>query len=355
MTPSLRGGSISLGYLWKTYTFNRTPFSDIIFISPASSLSFNTMEYQDYYKILGVSRDATADEIKKSYRKLARKYHPDVSSEPNAEEKFKQVKEAYEVLKDVEKRKAYDAIGSGWKQGQGFTPPPGWESRPGGEGVRPEFREGFSDFFESLFGGLGQEARWTRQEFKQRGQDQHSRVTVSLEEAFNGSTRLLTLQEPIVDYQTGQVTSKTRQLRIKIPAGVTEGQQIRLQGQGLPGIGGAPNGDLYLEIHLAPHSLFTVEGKDVYLNLPVTPWEAALGAKVSIPTLGGSVDLTLPPGSQTGQKLRLKGRGLPGGTPGDQYVLIKIYIPEPKNDQQKELYQQMAEQMPFDPRKELLG
>lgn len=321
-----------------------------------SSAIIGGMEYQDYYKILGVARNATPDEIKKSYRKLARKYHPDVSSEPNAEEKFKQVKEAYEVLKDPEKRKAYDAMGANWKQGQGFTPPPGWEFRPEGGATHQEFRESdFSDFFESLFGGLGRGRGWTQREFKQRGQDQHSRVTIGLEEAFNGSTRMLNLQSPHIDPQTGQVTYQTRTIRVKIPPGVTEGQQIRLQGQGAPGMGGAPNGDLYLEIHLEPHRLYTAEGKDIYLNLPVTPWEAALGAKVSVPTLGGIVDLTLPAGSQTGQKLRLKGRGLPGKPSGDQYILLKIYIPEPKNDQQKQLYRQMAEQMQFDPRKELLG
>ena len=314
------------------------------------------MEYQNYYKILGVSRDATVNEIKKSYRKLARKYHPDVSRDPNAEEKFKQVKEAYEVLKDPEKRKSYDTIGSGWKQGQGFTPPSGWKFHPSDiEGMQPEFQEGFSEFFESLFGGrLGRGAYWKRhereQQREQRGQDQHSRVTISLEEAYNGVTRLITLQE---SSQVGQVISKRRQLRVKINAGVTENQQIRLQGQGAPGVGGGPNGDLYLEIHLAPHPLFTVEGKDIYLNLPVTPWEAALGSKVSIPTLRGSVDLTIPSGSQTGQKLRLKGQGLSGKTPGDQYVLIKIYTPEPKNDQQRELYRQMAKQIPFNPRKAL--
>lgn len=312
------------------------------------------MEYQNYYTILGLPRDATVNEIKKSYRKLARRYHPDVSKDPNAEEKFKQVKEAYEVLKDPEKRKSYDTLDPGCKQGQGFTPPSEWAFHPSGtEGVQPEFQEDFSEFFSSLFGGrLRRSASWKRHEFKQRGQDQHSRVTISLEESFSGVTRLITLQESSA-YQAGQVTSKRRQLRVKIHAGVTENQQIRLRGQGAPGVGGGPHGDLYLEIHLAPHPLFTVEGKDIYLNLPVTPWEAALGSKVSIPTLRGPVDLTIPPGSQTGQKLRLKGRGLSGKTPGDQYVLIKIYTPEPKNDKQRELYRQMAEQIPFNPRKEL--
>ncbi|AKQ33655.1 DnaJ C-terminal domain-containing protein [Candidatus Coxiella mudrowiae] len=313
------------------------------------------MEYQDYYKILGISRSATADEIKKRYRQLARKYHPDVSKEPNAEEKFKQVKEAYQVLKDPEKRKAYDAMGAGWKQGEDFTPPPGWEFHPRSEASYQEFRQGdFSDFFETLFGVLGAGRRWTRSEFSQRGQDQHSRVTINLEEAFRGTTRTLTFQEPTLNPQTDQVNYTTRTLRVKIPAGVTQGQQIRLQGQGSPGIGGAPNGDLYLEIHLQPHQLYTIEGKNIYLNLPVTPWEAALGSKITVPTLGGAVDLTLPLGSQTGKKLRLKGRGFPGKPPGDQYVFLNIYIPEPKTDQQKQLYQKMSELMHFNPRKELL-
>ncbi|MFW0078998.1 MAG: DnaJ C-terminal domain-containing protein [Coxiella endosymbiont of Haemaphysalis qinghaiensis] len=314
------------------------------------------MEYQDYYKILGISRSATADKIKKRYRQLARKYHPDVSKEVNAEEKFKQVKEAYEVLKDPEKRKAYDAIGSECKQGQGFTPPSGWEFRPQDKTSYQEFRKGnFSDFFETLFGGWGDRGRkWTRTRFSQRAQDQHSRIAISLEEAFYGTTRTLTLQEPTLDQKTGQVNYKTRTLRIKIPAGVTQGQQIRLQGQDSSGIGGAPNGDLYLQIYLKAHQFYTVEGRNIYLNLPVTPWEAALGTKITVPTLGGAVELTLPSGSQTGRKLRLKGRGLPGQPPGDQYVLLNIYIPEPKTHQQKQLYQKMSELMHFNPRKELL-
>lgn len=315
------------------------------------------MEYQDYYKILGVTRNATPEEIKKSYRRLARKYHPDVSTEKNAEDKFKQVKEAYEVLKDPEKRKLYDQMGPNWKQGQGFTPPPGWERQQAHEGAHYQTFEGgdFSDFFESLFGGMGGRGRGAHHTARQRGQDQHAKVNVSLEEAYHGAVRELTLQEPQLDPQTGQVTYKTRTLRVKIPAGVTANQQIRLQGQGTPGINGGPNGDLYLEVQIAPHAHYTLEGKDIYLNLPITPWEAALGGKVSVPTLGGVVELSIPAGSQTGQKLRLKGRGLPAHPAGDQYVLLKIYIPEPKNEQQKQLYRQMADQMHFDPRKELLA
>lgn len=302
------------------------------------------MEYQDYYKILGVSRDATPDDIKKSYRKLARKYHPDVSREANAEEKFKQVKEAYEVLKDPKKRKAYDSIGADYNQGQGFQPPPGWTFRQD-QRRRSEFNEkDFSDFFETLFGGLGRtRERPPHPEFRERGQDQHATLELTLDEAFHGTTRLLNLQDP----------SQTRQVRVKIPAGVIENQHIRLRGQGSPGFGGAPSGDLYLTVHLKPHPVYTVENKDIYLNLPLTPWEAALGSKIEVPTLGGNITLTVPPASQTGQKLRLKERGLPGTPPGDQYVLLKIYIPEPTDDRQKELYRQMEKEMKFNPRHEL--
>ena len=330
-------------------------FSRISILRFQKALLLKLMEYQDYYKILGILRSATANEIKKRYRQLARKYHPDVSKEADAEEKFKQVREAYEVLKDPEKRKAYDAIGAEWKQGEGFTPPPSWEFHPQDGASYQEFRQGnFSDFFETLFAGWDDRGkRWTRAKFSQR-QDQHSRIAISLEEAFHGTTRTLTLQEPTLDPKTGQINYKIRTLRVKIPAGVTQGQQIRLQSQNSPGIGDAPNGDLYLEIYLQVHQFYTVEGKDIYLNLPVTPWEAALGTKITVPTLGGDVDLTLPLGSQTGQKLRLKGRGLPGQPPGDQYVLLNIYIPEPKTNQQKQLYQQMSELMHFNPRKELL-
>ena len=309
------------------------------------------MEYKDYYKTLGVNKDASADEIKKQYRRLARKYHPDVSKEANAEEKFKEVKEAYEVLKDTEKRQAYDQLGAQPQGAGGFQPPPGWTFNQGGDSSAGA--ADFSDFFENLF-GRGQARQGQRRGFKQRGQDLHSKIQVTLEEAFKGGQRVLNLQEPVIDPQTHQQYMQTRQLNVKIPAGVTAGQQIRLKGQGGKGMGGA-DGDLYLEINIAPHKHYTINGKDVNLNLPVTPWEAALGGKVKVPTLAGTVDLNIPAGSQTGQKMRLRGRGLPGKTAGDQYVILKIYIPEPKNDQQRELYQQMSEQMQFNPREGLLA
>jgi curved DNA-binding protein len=318
------------------------------------------MEYKDYYKILGLDRTASAEEIKKSYRKLARKYHPDVSKEPNAEEKFKEMKEAYEVLKDPEKRAAYDQMGAHWKEGQSFRPPPGWEFRGqanSGEDFSDSFESGgFSDFFENLF-GRGADARMHgfRQAQQRTGADQHSKITVPLEEAYHGAERTLTLQSSELDPQTGQVQTKTKHLKVKIPAGTISGQQIRLRGQGGKGLGGGKNGDLYLEVRLAPHSFYTMEGRDVYLSLPITPWEAALGARISVPTLAGKVELTIPKNSQTGQKMRLKGRGFPGHPAGDQYVVLKTYVPEAVTEQQRELYKKMSEEMPFDPRHKLFS
>ena len=312
------------------------------------------MDYKDYYKILDVKKDASADDIKKTYRRLARKYHPDVSKEENAEEKFKEVKEAYEVLKDPEKRKAYDQLGSAYQHGEGFTPPPGWEyPHAGGAGPDVHFETGdFSDFFENIFGGHARHKRY-QQEFKARGQDQTAKIAVTLEEAFHGATQQIQLQSPRINPQTGQVELKTRNLKVQIPPGITNGQQLRLTGQGEPGIGGGPNGDLYVEVNIAPHPNFTLQGKDIYLNLPVTPWEAALGAKVTVPTLGGNVDLTIPANSQTGQKLRLKGRGMPGLNKGSQYVVLKVFIPEPTSPEQRKLYEQMQQQMAFNPRANL--
>ncbi len=314
------------------------------------------MEYQDYYKILGVNKNASAEDIKKQYRRLARKYHPDVSKEKDAEAKFKQSKEAYEVLKDPEKRKAYDQMGSRWQSGQDFTPPPDWKSKQRREAwqEQPMDESGFSEFFENLFGqGASFQDHQRSSRHRERGADQHSKIAITLEEAFNGTHRIIQLQEPEFNSTTGAMNYKTRSLDIKIPAGVTNGQQIRLSGQGSSGMGGGPKGDLYLEIQIDDHALFTLKGRDLYLNLPITPWEAALGAKVEAPTLAGSVQLTIPAGSQSGAKLRLKGRGLLNNPPGDQYVILTITIPKPQNEQQKELYRQMAEIMPYNPRQQL--
>ena len=312
------------------------------------------MEYKDYYKIMGVKKDATQDEIKRSYRKLARKYHPDVSKEANAEAKFKEVGEAYEVLKDPEKRAAYDQLGSDWKAGQDFHPPPGWDAgfefSQGGEGG-PDLG-GFSDFFESLYGrgfhAAGSRAQGSRG-FRMRGEDHHAKVMVDLEDSFNGATRSITLQVSGLD-ESGRVVTRPRTLNVRIPKGIRRGQQIRLAGQGGSGHGGAEAGDLYLEVDFNPRSHYSVEGADVYLDLPLAPWEAALGATVKVPTPSGAVDLKIPSGSQAGKKLRLKGRGIPSRQPGDLYVVLQIVLPPAKNDKQKQIYENMKQEFLFNPR-----
>src|SRR5882672_9092779 len=253
------------------------------------------MEFKDYYTIMGVARDATQDEIKRSYRKLARKYHPDVSKEKDAEAKFKEVGEAYEVLKDAEKRAAYDQLGANWKAGQEFRPPPDWDA--GFEFSGGEFTGGdatdFSDFFESLFGrGFGG-ARGGRGAFQAQGQDRHAKVLIDLEDAYTGATRSISLRVPEIDAQ-GRVSTRDHTLNVTIPRGIRAGQHLRLAGQGAPGIGQGKAGDLFLEVEFAPHSRYRVEERDVYLDLPVAPWEAALGASVKVPTPGGTVELKIP-------------------------------------------------------------
>ena len=290
------------------------------------------MEYKDYYQIMGVGREAAADDIKRAYRRLARKFHPDVSKEKDAEARFKEIGEAYEVLRDPEKRAAYDALGTR-KPGEDFRPPPDWESDYGGR-VDPSAH---SDFFEQMFGGLGR----GRGTFRSRGFDTAGHVEITLEEAFRGTDRRLSLQRLGVD-ERGRPQPATQQLNVRIPAGVVDGQQIRVAAQGQPGVGGGPAGDLFLEVRLLPHRWFRAEGRDVSLDLPVTPWEAALGETVRVPTLGGRVDLKLPKGSQTDQQLRLKGRGLPGNPPGDQFVVLKIMAPPAANAADEAQYRQMA-------------
>jgi curved DNA-binding protein len=316
------------------------------------------MEYKDYYKIMGLERNASADDIKKAYRKLARKYHPDVSKEPNAEEKFKSLGEAYEVLKDKEKRAAYDELGANWQAGQEFKRPQGWQyaaGQPGGEGFGD-----VSDFFESLFGGGGGfgggQRRHTRQshDFSRPGEDYHGKVQISLEDAFHGSAR--DVQIPVTEMTPmGQRTSRNRTLRVKIPAGVQSGQQIRLAGQGGSGIGQGKNGDLYLEVEISKNTKFDLVGHDVYCTVSIAPWEAVLGASIPVSTLNGVVDLKIPANSQGGQKMRLKGRGMPGAVVGDQYVILKIIIPQPINETAKGLYQQLAKEVTFDPRERMGG
>ena len=314
------------------------------------------MEYKDYYKILGVERKSSADEIKQAYRRLARKYHPDVSKESNAEEKFKNLQEAYEVLKDKDKRAAYDQLGSNWQAGQEFRPPPGWQSQfrtaQQGRDFTEEDLGGFSDFFSQLFGG--QETSFGRQRFggfKKRGHDQHVKINIPLEEAFHGNIKTIQLSAPEMD-SSGQVESHLKTIKVNIPKGTLQGQQLRLAQQGGRGVGGASAGDLYIEVNIEPHPFFSLHDRDIYLTLPVTPWEAALGADIKVPTLAGAVSLKLSKDSETGKKLRLKGRGMPGKEgAGDQYVILQIDIPKVKTEADKKLYEQMAQIMPFNPRK----
>ena len=287
------------------------------------------MQYRDYYEILGLTRDADADEVKRAYRKLARKFHPDVSKEKNAEEKFKQVQEAYEVLRDTEKRAAYDQLGRDFRNGQQFRPPPDWSQRFGSAGgQRFSDLNGFSDFFSSLFGGGGLGAGNSGPTDSDAG---HLEVTV--EEAFAGTKLRVALNEH----------GRARQVDVQIPAGVTEGQPLRI-----PGIGGRAS--LIFRIRLRPHPLYEVAGKDVHIDLPLAPWEAALGAKVAVPTLGGIVELTVPAGAQSGQKLRLRARGLPGSPAGDQIVIIKLVTPAAHNSAEKEAYERMKRDFKFNPR-----
>jgi curved DNA-binding protein len=328
------------------------------------------MEYRDYYQILGVQRTATADEIKTAYRRLARKYHPDVSKEANAEAHFKEVQEAYEVLRDPEKRAAYDQLGSEWKSGQQFRPPPDWASGfefGGAPGERPRRssgrararsgaqagaaeEEGFSDFFSSLFGGgspFGATAH-------RGGRDHHARVDLELEQAFRGATSTLELKRPELN-SDGTLELRTHTVRVTIPPGVAEGQLIRLAGQGEPAPDDGRAGDLYLEAHILPHRLYQLDGRDVTLTLPMAPWEAALGATVKVPTLGGPVEMQIPAGAQSGQKLRLRGRGLPGQTPGDQYVQLKVVLPPANSAEAKAIYDEMRAKLDFNPRADLTG
>ncbi len=298
------------------------------------------MDYQNYYRTLGIDRDASGDEIKQAYRRLARKYHPDVSKEPDAEKHFKAVKEAYEVLSDPEKRATYDNLGQ-WAGGaHGGGRPPRSREAPGGGS--------FSDFFETFFGRRGKGFRG----FGSPGRDQSAKILITLEDAVNGASRMFSLEIPELD-EGGRSRTRHRRLRVRIPPGVTQGTRIRLTGQGSPGSAGGPPGDLYLEVDLQPHPLFRVNGQDIELDLPVTPWEAALGETVTVPTLRGQVRMRIPAGSQSGRRFRLKGRGLPGESPGDQYVVMQIHTPPADRSEAKTFYHNMKHEMPFDPRKGL--
>ncbi len=307
------------------------------------------MQFKDYYDIIGVERDATQDEIKRAYRKLARKYHPDMSTEADAEQRFKEVGEAYEVLKDPEKRAAYDQLGANWQAGQDFRPPPDWDQgfEFHGGGFTDADAAGFSDFFESLFGrGF---TRGGQREVHARGGDTFARVLIDLEDAYHGSIRNITLKhsEPGPD---GRPRIRERTLSVRIPRGVRQGQQIRLAKQGEPGYGRGEPGDLYLEIEFRPHPYYRVEERDVYLDLPVAPWEAALGATVEVPTPAGKVDLKIPPNSMAGRRLRLKGRGIPAKNPGDLYVVLKIVLPKADTAEARRAYAEFENSLGFDPR-----
>lgn len=322
------------------------------------------MKFQDYYKTLGVARDATQDDIKKSYRKLARKYHPDVSKLPDAEAKFKELNEANAVLSDPEKRTAYDQMGSNYQAGQEFQqPPPGWDAgyefsgrgAPGGgpfSGGGGGFSGGFgggeghdnSDFFEALFGRASRAGAARQPPRPTQGQDHHAKVLISLEDSFRGAQRSISLRMPGTDAQ-GHLTTHDRTLDVNIPKGIRAGQHLRLAGQGGAGVGSSPAGDLFLEIEFEPHPIFRVDGRDLYFDLPLAPWEAALGATVSAPTVEGHVQLTIPAGSAAGKKLRLKGKGLPGQASqpvGDLYAVLTIQLPPADSDAAKEAYRALA-------------
>jgi curved DNA-binding protein len=309
------------------------------------------VEFKDYYQIMGVKRDATQDEIKRAYRKLARKYHPDVSKESDAEVRFKEVGEAYEVLKDPEKRAAYDQLGANWKAGQDFRPPPDWDAgfEFHGGGFSSADASQFSDFFESLFGRGFTAAGSAHAGFHAHGEDAHAKVLIDLEDAYHGATRTLNLQHTELGAD-GRPQVKQRTLNARIPRGVRQGQLIRLAGQGGAGMGKGKAGDLYLEVEFRPHPFYHVEGRDVFLDLPVAPWEAALGATVKAPTPAGTVDLKIPPGSAGGRKLRLKGRGIPGATPGDFYVVLQIALPPAESAAAKSAYREMEQVLKFNPR-----
>ncbi len=319
------------------------------------------MKFVDYYQVLGVERGASQAEISKAYKKLARKYHPDLNKNPGAEAKFKEINEANEVLKDPETRKRYDTLGANWKHGAPFEAPPGWSGAPPGWEVHYDVGGnsggggggfgGFSDFFESLFGGRGGRrsaggpgldlndilgggfARQARG--ASAGQDVESAITVELEDVVRGGRKAIEVSGP----------GGTRRLEVKIPQGIRDGEKIRLAGQGMPGPGRGPGGDLYLTVHLAPHSTFRVEGDDLVARVPVSAWDAALGGRVRVPTLDGEVQMTLPPGQSSGQRLRLRGKGLPrrAGGSGDLYAELQITVPRTLSREQEELFKKLRQ------------
>lgn len=321
------------------------------------------MEYKDYYKLLGVSRQASQDEISKAFKKLARKFHPDLNpGDDKAESKFKELNEAYEVLRDPEKRKLYDHLGPNWKDGQNFQPPPGYEGmrfHPGGPGGQ-QFGDmgGFSDFFQTIFGGAGGMGGFGGgpgfgggyQRRASRGQDVEASLELTLEEAYHGGSKVLTLQEEALS-PDGRPYLKPKTLSVNIPSGVRDGAKIRLAGQGSQGFGGGPAGDLYLRVMIRPHSRFKLEDVNVVVDVPVSPWEAVLGATVRVPTLDGEIDLNIPPGIGSGRKLRIRGKGLSGKAErGDQLVRVMIQVPRTVTDKERTLWEELAKASDFNPR-----
>lgn len=325
-----------------------------------------SVQFKDYYEILGVPRNAKPADIKKAYRKIARKYHPDVNRATEAEAKFKEVSEAYEVLRDPEKRKRYDQLGANWKQGENFTPPSGWENvhfdfQGGGpEGGRhftfEDLGGGFSDFFETLF-GHGRDARGfsgaPRQGWAQpmRGSDHEALITISLSEAYHGAKKRIALEAQEMD-ETGRVHRRKRDYSVNIPPGTTDGSTIRLGGQGGDGYDGGHSGDLLLRVRIAPQMPFVLRGHDIEVEVPITPWDAVLGATVSVPTVAGRAKLRIPPGTQTGRRFRLKGKGLPkrrGFGHGDLYAVTRIVVPENPDPEEKRLFEQLAAKSHFRP------
>jgi curved DNA-binding protein len=314
------------------------------------------VKYKDYYAILGVERAASDDAIKKAYRKLAQKYHPDVTKDPKGEEKFKEIAEAYQTLKDKEKRAAYDQLGNAYRPGQDFQPPPDWEQRfragqPGGPGAGGSFDDiDLSDLFAS-FSGRGARGARGRSDLPIPGSDYEVAVRLSLEDAYRGTQVELNLEVPEYDAQ-GRMRRVPKSIKARIPKGATDGQRLRLRGQGGKGANGARDGDLYLDIALQPHALFRSDGHDLYVDLPLAPWEAALGATIEVPTLGGAVNLKIPPGTAAGARLRLGKKGLPkpAGGEGDLYAIVQIANPTVLGERERELFKELAETSKFDPR-----
>ncbi|MFP4204955.1 MAG: DnaJ C-terminal domain-containing protein [Spirochaetaceae bacterium] len=344
------------------------------------------VKYKDYYETLGVDRSASQEQIQEAYRKLARKYHPDVNKSADAEQKFKEINEAYEVLKDPEKRKKYDALGSNYSEGDEFRPPPGWEAfrdAGGGGGYRRTFNfgdlgggfgdffgrgggsgaGGFSDFFESLFGsafGFGggpetgtaerQTGTWGAGAWGAKGEDHEAEVTISLEDAYHGGKKTITLEQQEAD-ASGRVHRRTRNFEVRIPPGINDGERLRLSGQGGGAPGGGRKGDLYLRMRIQPHPTFRVNGPDLETDVPIAPWEAVLGAKVNVPIVGGTASVGVPPGTQSGKRFRLKGKGLrKQHGRGDLYAVMKIVVPTNPSQREKELYERLRDGSSFSPR-----